>query len=830
MTTSGASAAPPYLGRSVAEVLAELGAERVSFVFSSNLVSDRLVVLTEPQSDDPVAIAREVLAAHNLALSAADDVFLVVRSTQAPRRGTIRVVLENRGSGQLSTRTRIDLTGPSPQSIASVNAEIDFVDLIPGRYELFAESVFYRSESVAVELEASETANVLLRLEPVAPPLEELTVGTSRYDIVGDFQHTNAYFSRAEVEQLSDFGDDPVRAVHRLPGTASGGISAKSYVRGGNDDEMIFVLDGLRLIDPFHARDFQSIFSTIDHRAISSIQVYSGGFPAKYGDSLSSVMLIEPRAVEAERHHELGVSTLSASGLTSGTFNEGKGEWLASIRRTTLDLLVDPERASPRFGNVYGHLGIQLSERSRLSINGLISEDDIVLIVENNPEEEERSRSETQNSQFWLNLETQWSGTLRSETVLSSTRFTNSRHGVENDPTELIGYVDDARTLDVNGLKQEWTWLPSDRHLVNWGFEARKASASYRYSSSVDLFGFLASFKGAVPSVRRDITTFPKNTAYSLHISDRVSLGSSMIAEFGLRWDKQTNLPTENDENQISPRLSLLYPLGPNTDLRTSWGRYFQSQGMLQLQVEDGIEEIFPAQSSRHFIVSLEHRLRNDLVFRLETYKKTMSDLRPRYENFFEPFSLMPELQPYRVRISADRAKSTGVELLVSKDTVQALSWWASYTLSSADDVDSGRDIPRSWDQRHAVTGGITWTGEKWTLSTAVNYRTGWPFTELFLIAANDPDGDPEIVAAPGERNAVRLGSYSRLDFRAERSLDTASGPLKFFVEATNLLDSRNPCCVEYDLDETPDGTPFLERDVGRWLPRIVSVGVLWEF
>ena len=50
------------------------------------------------------------------------------------------------------------------------------------------------------------------------------------------------------------------------------------------------------------------------------------------------------------------------------------------------------------------------------------------------------------------------------------------------------------RILDVSGLKQEWTGLPSDRHVVDWGLEAKRASAGYRYASSVDLFGFPATF------------------------------------------------------------------------------------------------------------------------------------------------------------------------------------------------------------------------------------------------------------------------------------------------------------------------------------------------
>ena len=130
---------------------------------------------------------------------------------------------------------------------------------------------------------------------------------------------------------------------------------------------------------------------------------------------------------------------------------------------------------------------------------------------------------------------------------------------------------------------------------MNWSLEAKQASAQYRYSSSVDLFGFPASFQGAIPSVQRNFAGRPASRIFSLHVSDRMSVGSSLFAEFGLRWDKQTHLPTENGENQVSPRLSLLYHLGQNTDLRASWGHYYQSQNLLQLQVEDGIAEFFPA-------------------------------------------------------------------------------------------------------------------------------------------------------------------------------------------------------------------------------------------
>ena len=59
-----------------------------------------------------------------------------------------------------------------------------------------------------------------------------------------------------------------MRATQRLPGAAASGTSAKTHFRGGEDSEIGIMLNGHPLFDPFHIRDYQSIFSAIDARAI----------------------------------------------------------------------------------------------------------------------------------------------------------------------------------------------------------------------------------------------------------------------------------------------------------------------------------------------------------------------------------------------------------------------------------------------------------------------------------------------------------------------------------------------------------------------------------
>ena len=116
-------------------------------------------------------------------------------------------------------------------------------------------------------------------------------------------------------------GADTLRAAHRLPGVANNQYSARPYVRGGATNELAVLLDGVRLVEPYHLRDFQAVFSAIDQRIIDSVAVHAGGFPAAYGDALSGLMVIEPRE-PTELAHELGLSALYTSVLSSGTFAE----------------------------------------------------------------------------------------------------------------------------------------------------------------------------------------------------------------------------------------------------------------------------------------------------------------------------------------------------------------------------------------------------------------------------------------------------------------------------------------------------------------------------
>ena len=308
----------------------------------------------------------------------------------------------------------------------------------------------------------------------------------------------------------------------------------------------------------------------------------------------------------------------------------------------------------------------------------------------------------------------------------------------------------------------------------------------------------------------------PDGESYAVYLSDKWRILPETVLELGLRWDQQ-NYTDLQDDSQISPRLSVLHGLGPSTEIRLTWGRYFQSQGIHELQIEDGVTRFFPAQRADHIIVGLRHKLDEKYSLRVELFRKDMDDLRPRFENLFNPLALIPELEPDRVRIIPSRGDARGVEISLDRQG-EPFNWWANYTYSEVTDTVRGATELRSWDQTNAFQMGLNWNKDDWDIGLALSVHTGWPTTLLTLEERVDEDGELESVAVPGPRNATRHSDFASLDVRISRRFDLQHGTLTAFLEVSNATNRRNVCCLDYDLEEDVDENEFLEVSSDYWL------------
>jgi hypothetical protein len=466
---------------------------------------------------------------------------------------------------------------------------------------------------------------------------------------------------------------------------------------------------------------------------------------------------------------------------------------------------------------------VDLGAKHRLVFADFSFDDDIVFTVEDGADDLEHAAADTNTRQTWLKLDSTWTDALSSSTWLHATSFSSQRREDVANLAEVVGVVDDGRELEAAAVQQRWQYELSERQIARFGFEYERREGEYRYVSAANRRGLLATLVDD-PSLSRNITLAPRGQSYAAYFEDRLRLGARVVADLGFRWDRQTYLPAAEADQRYSPRLSVLVQLTSRDDLRLSYGGFFQAEGLLDLQVEDGVTEFSPAQRSAHQIMSIEHRFPESVTLRAEWYHKGTNDVRPRFENLFESLVVAPELRASRILVAPERADADGLELFLSSD--RPVPWWVGVSLANADDTVDGVKVRRSWDQDRALSAGVTWATGPWPLNAAVSAHRGWPATEINVVESSPG----EFVAVAGPRNAVRLSNVRKLDFGARRDFALGSTSLELFAEVSNLTNRHTVCCIRYEEATAPDGAPVLVREERSQGGITGNFGLFWRF
>lgn len=836
-TPDTAAGGGSYAGRSLAEVLVELQELGLKVVFSSAVVTADMVVEAEPQPGDLRAVLDQVLEPHGLR---AEDgpggtVRVVVAPSVAelPRGGELRGTVTVAGGPPPGRRAEVAVDGTSLHVATAADGSFLLRDVPPGTYTVTAGAPGCVSRSItAVEVRLGGQQTLSFELLPRSVFLSEVVVTPSHFRLLDERPEARQFLDRDEVRRMPHAADDLYRAVKRLPGAAGGDFTAKINVRGGEQDELLVILDGLELYEPFHLKDFQSVFSIIDSEAVGGVDFLTGGFPVEYGDRMSGVMDIAVATPTGPATTAVEVGTINARFLTQGSFHGGRGRYLVSGRAwypdsvlravsdTSADVVTD-------YYDVLTRVEHPIGTRSQLAANLLVAYDDLGY-RQTDPTEVEDVNAEYGSYDAWLNLRTQWSESVFSQTVLSVGSLTRERDGLVEDVEDGRLEVDDERSFRHLGLGQDWSLEIGPRNLLKLGFDVVRQEAVYDYLSTSTLQDPDSPTDPLPPATEIDTHLEPSGTSYSLYAADRLQLGEPLIVELGLRWDRQTWI----GDHQLSPRVNLRYALGDATALRAAWGRFHQSQRLNELQVEDGVEEFYPAQLARHWLLSVEHVLAPGIAARLELFRKDLDDLRPRYENLFSPLHLFPEAEADRIQVAPERGLVRGLEIVVKGSSGRALSWWASYVLSRAEDRIDGTWQPRSWDQTHAATFGLNLTLPRaWTIGATGLAHTGWPTTPVSGEVVVDEEGESDVEPTVGTRNSDRYPSYFRLDLRVSKLFRTTHGELTVYVEVLNATNRDNVCCTEdFAFAVGPDGAVTTVPELRSWAPLIPSIGIGWRF
>lgn len=663
---------------------------------------------------------------------------------------------------------------------------------------------------------------------PPVPPqmpvtLEEIVVTPSRFTILRQEAESRQFLSREEVRRVPHLSDDLYRAIGRIPGTTSADVSARFNLRGGEEDEVLVLVDGAEIYDPFHVRDLYRAFSTIDAEAVGSVDVLSGGYPAEYGGRMSGVVDITTLS-PAETKHEIGISLLNTRLLSQGTFAQSRGAWLFSLRRgylrEVLTLVDEADDIDPRYYDLLGKVQWTIGELAVVSAHVMASRDRMTL--QDGPGT--TGRGNYDDRYLWLNLRRSWTDALFTQSVLTWGTMRRDRSGTFDNEFDLQrGQLEDHHQATFATLKNDATLRLSPRQLLKFGATARRVRARFDVEGS-SVIPFAIFELGSPPrEVVRSIHVRPSGNELNAYAADRVRISDSVVAEAGLRAGSESYTP---DGVHLSPRLNVAWTPSPRTSVRAAWGLFHQPQAIHELQVEDGVTEYQPAQRSEHRVLGIEHSFRG-IEARLELYDKTLTHLRPRYLNLYDRLLIFPELRADRIRVAPESGHARGAELLVRSDAAQPLSAWISYTLARVTDKITdhagGRDVPRDWDQRHAMTFSVNYQrGPKWNFNLAGTWHSGWPTTPVLARVEGT-----QLFTELGPRASTRLPDYQRLDFRASRT----AGAFSFFVELFNLLGRENVTRVNtftFRQDAAGEVTaiPVTESVIGV-LP---SFGVTWRF
>ncbi len=667
-----------------------------------------------------------------------------------------------------------------------------------------------------VALPVGEPAKPPARVD--GEPLSELVVAASRYRVTD----ASVGVTELDANELALGivpGSDPMRALARVPGIVQDGLSARSHVRGGEQDEELMLLDGFPLRSAYHMAAYQSPLSVVDASVIRSIDVYTGGFPARYGNRMAAVFDVQTFDAHELPPRSLAADFVNASARVAGEPIAGI-DGVADLRIGTLSPLLEefaPRVGRPRYGDLFLAANHAFSGGARVDARLLVARDDLAISDERR---QEAASLDERLRYLWVHGTTPlWEGAT-GDAWLGQTRLDSRRVGSLATPGIATGSVDDHRASTLWDLRTRVAFDAGARHYLEAGTEFTHERGAYQYASAVRFAPDVASLFQRAPVSMRQFDLDPERRRAGLFVTHRWQMFSTVTTEVGARAEGVVTLGEDTRWN-LDPRLGVRWDARPGTRLHVNWGVYRQADEIHELKLEDGRSAFPKAQVSRHFIVGLDQALAVDTRLRVEAFSKRQSDPRARFENVFNRRTILPEIGPDRIEILPDSAEVHGIEISGER---RRGAWQTSFNAGWSEALDETADAGgqphtrRSWDVGFDLGAATTWRAGPWTLTSGIARHPGFPTTRL----TPGTNGTPVI----GARNAARLPAYLQVDLRAEFVQAAGDGVLQYSAQITNVLNERNDCCTE--LLRADGGSLYLRRLRG--LPLLPSLGVRWSW
>lgn len=664
---------------------------------------------------------------------------------------------------------------------------------------------------------------------------------------------------------------DMFKVLQLMPGVQSGTEGTSGfYVRGGGPDQNLIILDDAIVYNASHLFGFFSVFNG---DAVKNMQLYKGGFPARYGGRLSSVLDIQMKDGNKQKFAgEGGLGIISSRLTLEGPLVKDKASFLISGRRTYLDALTRPLMPDDSYGGYFFYdlntkLNYDIDPNNRIFASSYMGRDKFFFRDEYRTSEFE---DDMEVGLFWQNT----TATIRwnrifNEQLFSNASFVFSDYKLEiyseESSKDFVNNETDAFELKYNsgiqdiGFKYDISWHPLSNHHIRAGI----TTIRHKFTPSAIVW-------------RDDfINQFESNAEihYSwesgIYIEDEISFGDFLKINPGLRF---SHFFADNKSYQyLEPRFNsnlIVYP-------QLSWKASFASMNQyVHLLSNSGIGlptdlwvpstgRIRPQRNwqvasgmaydwlSRNLEISIEgYYKKSDGII---GYKEGASFLH--LQDFDDPNQA--QSFSWQDNITSGEAWAYGLEFLIQRKSGR-FSGWAGYTLSwiqhRFDDLNFGEKFWARYDRRHDISlVGIYEISPRITFSATWVYATGNAFdlgTGRFPILTHrvNPTGQDGYFEDPwwysaniyDKKNSFRASSYQRLDVGVQfhKEITRFGFPVKRTIElgAYNTYNRKNP--FFYFPDERPvyDNNGFYQGYSERKImqlslfPIVPSISVNFKF
>jgi hypothetical protein len=707
--------------------------------------------------------------------------------------------------------------------------------LTGGRVELTFSYLGYEPQNRAFFLNTDQKLNLSLN---ISLTLAEVTVIAKGKEAKVAGQDINSgYINIADIDRLPTLGgeSDLIRLTHLLPGVHTGtdGVGGV-YIRGGNPDQNLILIDGAPVYNISHAAGIFSVFNT---NAIRSARLIKGGFPARYGGRLSSILDIrtkEGNMREFKGRADIGVLTSRLS--LEGPIIKEKSSFFLSGRLSLLDWYLRPLTRNIkagkgedgftgyRFYDFNAKFNYTFSERDRIYLSFYKGGDRFTnqgdrsdsLSLQNssgNTVLYRYDQSYRENLHWGNNVAAFRWNHLFSDKLFANVTAVYSKLAVDIDyftvdslmnlqtgqrvQPPLFSFGKYKSGIEDTGLKVDFEFIPSTNHYFRFGVNI----IGHSFNPGALTIDQSNDFIDLQSALSNQATRTQESTVY---VEDEIQFGRRLRFNLGVHaanWSVQAR-----NYRSLQPRVSAYWKAGEKIGLHASFSRMTQflhllsstSIGILPTDLWVPSTAKVKPQNADQVSAGLDAGLWNAFNLSLEGYYKKMNNL----INFSEGAFF---LNDWENNVTPGEGRAYGLEVFLQKRAGNTTGW-ISYGLSWADRrfdrVNQGRRFPFKFDRRHDLKIVVAHRFAPW-----VEFSADWIFSSGFAYSLAlekyiivQPGGNPPeiVVEVPGEKNQYRMPYYHRLDANFNFYFQTRTVGHTLSLGVYNMYDRRNP--LYYDL------------------------------